>query len=313
VIGRVITDRNIEPVSEYAPRGYDGTAFVEALGHIGHLDFLESLVLNFRKDNGPFKLDFDRTRGGAFPGEIMLQFLIFKALSENPTGFIQPLKSLTVDKLLPLPNPAIASEPVIALLSELEHLAIKTTTHSSAFPMTDPRLGWSFTDSLFQREVVPTSLISLELHHTDIRSADILIPLSRIHLPCLERLSLQRTYFSEQGPLESFIARHGATLVELKLFLCPMALSTSSTSAIRPRHYRRWSQVWERFDYDLKVLRNLVVSERADSKGVKDVSYSRYVDSCYRLNPAKLGKAEIVEDDSALKRLEKKVESRVSQ
>jgi hypothetical protein len=308
-------ERKNEPVAEYAPRGYDGTAFVGALGHFAHLDSLESLVLNLRQHDGPFTVDVDNrdVSRGNFPGEIMLQFLIFKALSENPTDFIQPLKSLTVDKLLPLPNPSIASPPIIALLSELNHLAIKTTTQCAAIPMTDPRLEWSIPDSLFQREVVPASLVSLELHHTNIRSADILIPVARVHLPRLERLSLQRTYFSEQGALESFIARHGATLVELKMFLCPMALTTSSVSTVRPRRFRRWSQVWERFDRDLKVLRNLVVSERLDSKGVEDASYSRYLDNCYRCNAAEVGEAEIVEDDSALKQFEKNVESRLPQ
>jgi len=68
--------------------------------------------------------------------------------------------------------------------------------------------------------------------------------------------------------------------------------------------------VWEHFDRDLKVLRNLVVSERLDSKGGEDASYSRYLDNCYRCNPAKLGEAEIVEDDGALKQFEKNVESR---
>jgi hypothetical protein len=307
-------NRKNEPVSQYAPRGYDGTAFVGALGHFAHLDSLESLVLHLRQDDGPFTVDVDRdASGGNFPGEIMLQFLIFKALSENPTGFIRPLKSLTVDKLLPLPNPSIASPPVIALLSKLNHLAIKTTIQCAAIPMTDPRLEWSIPDSLFQREVVPASLVSLELHHTNIRSADVLIPVARIHLPRLERLSLQRTYFSDQGALESFIARHGATLVELKMFLCPMALSTSSVSTVRPRRFRRWSQVWGRFDRDLKALRNLVVSERLDSKGVEDASYSRYLDNCYRCNAAKLGQAEIVEDNGALKQFEKNVESRSRQ
>lgn len=305
-------DRKNEPVPQYAPRGYDGTAFVGALGHFAHLDSLESLVLNLRQDDGPFTVDADTTRGN-FPGEIMLQFLIFKALSENPMGFIRPLKSLTVDKLLPLPNPSIASPSVIALLSELNHLAIKTTTQCAAIPMTDPRLEWPIPDPLFQWGVVPATLVSLELHHTDIRSADILIPVARIHLPCLERLSLQRTYFSEQSALEGFIARHGATLVELKMFLCPMALSTSSNSTVRPRYFRRWSQVWERFDRDLKVLRNLVVSVRLDSKGVEDASYSRYLENCYRCKAAKMAEAEIVEDDGALKQLEKNVESRLRQ
>ena len=48
----------------------------------------------------------------------------------------------------------------------------------------------------------------------------------------------------------------------------------------------------ERFDRDLKVLKNLVVSERLDSKGGEDASYSRYLDNCYRCNAAKLGEAE---------------------
>src|SRR5258708_26634180 len=307
-----MTDWNDEPATEYAPRGYDGTAFVAALGHLAHLDNLESLVLRFRQDDGPFKVDVDGdANGGEFPSEIMLQFLIFKALSESPPGFIQPLKSLTVDKLLPLPHPSIASPSVIALLSELNHLAIRTTTQCAAFPMTDPRLEWSIPDSIFQREVVPASLVSLELHHTNIRSADLLVPVSRILLPRLERLSLQRTYFSDQGPLESFIARHGATLVELKIFLCPMALSTSSTSAVRSKHFRRWSQVWERLNGDLKVLRNLVVSERLDSKDVEDASYSRYVDNCYRCNAVKLGEGEKTADDGEVKQFQKRVESRL--
>lgn len=305
-------DRNNAPVSQYAPRGFDGAAFVGALGHFAHLDSLESLVLNLRQDDGPFTGGVDRDGNGTnFPGEIMLQFLIFKALSENPTHFIRPLKSLTVDKLLPLPNPSIASPSVIALLSKLNHLAIRTTTRFAAIPMTDPQLEWSIPDSLFQREVVPASLVTLELHHTNIRSADVLIPVARIHLPHLKRLSLQRTYFSEQGALESFIARHGTTLVELKMFLCPMALSTSSDSNVRPRRFRRWSQVWERFDRDMKVLENLVVSERLDSKGVEDASYSRYLENSHYFNAAKLGEAQMVEDDGALKQFEKSVESRL--
>lgn len=308
---RMSADRNNAPVSQYAPRGYDGTAFVAALGHFGHFDSLESLVLHLRQDDGPFPEEIDRNAsGGNFPGEIMLQFLIFKALSENPSDFLPPLKSLTVDKFLPLPNPSIASPSIITLLSNLSHLAIRTTTQCAAIPMTDPRLEWSIPDSLFQREVVPDSLVSLELHHTNIRSADVLIPVARIHLPRLERLSLQRTYFSEQGALESFIARHGATLVELKMFLCPMALSTSSVSTARPRRFRRWSQVWEHFDRDLKVLRNLIVSERLDSRGLEDASYSRYLENCYRSSAAKLKEAEIVGDDNALKQFKKNVESR---
>jgi hypothetical protein len=179
--------------------------------------------------------------------------------------------------------------------------------------MTDPRLEWPIPHSLFQKEVVPASLVSLQLHHACVRAADMLIPVSEIHLPNLERLSLQRTHFSEKGALENFIARHGGTLVELKIFLCPMALSTSSTSSARPKRFRRWSQTWERLNRDLKVLRNLVVSERQDSKGVEDTSIARYVDNCYLCNAVKLGKADMVEDDGALKKFQKDVESRLPQ
>jgi hypothetical protein len=307
------TDRKSEPAPDHAAaRGYDGTGFVEALANITHISALESLVLHFRQDDGPFKSDTDSdARERDFPGEIILQFLIFKALAEQPPGFLQPLKSLTVDKFLPLPHPSIGSRSIIALLSNLNHLAIKTTTQCGAFPMTDPRLEWPIPHSLFQKEVVPASLVSLQLHHACVRAADMLIPITEVHLPRLERLSLQRTYFSEQGALESFVARHGKTLLELKIFLCPMALSTSSNSSVRPKRFRRWSQVWERLNRDLKVLRYLVVSERHDSEGVEDASVARYVDNCYICNAVKLGKAEIGEDDRALEKFQKDVESRV--
>ena len=316
VTGRMDTDRKGETFPEYAPRGFDGTAFVGALAHLTHLTALESLVLNFRKDDGPFESDTDSdARDRGFPSEIVLQFLIFKALAEQPPGFVTPLKSLTVDKFLPLPHPSIGSQSIIALLGNLNHLAIKTTTQCAAFPLTDPRVEWPIPHSLFQKEVVPSSLVSLQLHHACVRSVDMLIPTSEVHLPHLERLSLQRTYFSEQkeDTLEDFIARHSGTLVELKIFLCPIALSTSSTSSVRPKRFRRWAQVWDRLNGDLKVLRNLVVSERHDSKGVEDAGSARYVDNCYRCNAVELAKAEIVEDDSALDRFQKVVESRLAE
>lgn len=308
------TDRDNAPVSRYAPQGFDGAAFVGALGHFAHLTSLESLVLSFRRDGAPLTsgVVMDNNNPGNFPGEIMLQFVIFKVLSETPDDFIRPLRSLTLDKFLPLPNPSIASPSVIALLRKLSHLAIKTSGQFEGIPMTDPRLELEIPTPLFQKKVVPASLVSLELHHTNIRSADVLIPVSKIHLPLLERLSLQRTYFSEQGALESFIANHGDTLVELKMFLCPMALSTSrDESTARPEGFRRWSQVWERFDRDLKVLRNLVVSERLDSKGVEDSSHSRYLENLRDFKGAKLEGAEMDEDDGALKQFEKNVESRL--
>jgi hypothetical protein len=313
--GRTNTDRESEPVPDYAPRGYDGTAFVEALGHITHFPALESLVLNFRENDGPFKSD---TGGDAhereFPGEVILQFLIFKALSEQPIRFLPPLKSLIVDKYLPLPNPAIKTRSIIALLGKLSHLAIKTTSPCAAFPMTDPRFESYFSESLFQKEVVPTSLVSLELHHACVRPADMVIPISDLHFPHLQILSLQRNYFGDQSEfndLEGFIARHGRTLLELKIFLCPMAMSTSMTPKARPKHFRRWSQLWERLNGDLKVLRNLVVSERHDSKGVEDDDVARYVDNCHHLNAMKLEESEDVKDSEALNRFQKIVESRV--
>jgi len=278
---------------------------------------LESLVLNFRQDDGPFKSDTDGDpHETEFPGSVILQFLVFKALADQPRGFLQPLKSLTVDKYLPLPNPSIASRSIRALLGNLNHLAIKTTTTCEAFPMTDPRIE-GYGNPLFEKAVVPASLVSLELHHASVRSAGMTISIEDIHLPRLERLSLQRTYFSEeggklQGQLEAFIVRHGRTLLELEIFLCPMALSTSLQGE-RPRRFRRWEQVWEHLNSELKVLRNLVVSERHDSKGVEDASVPRYVDNCYQCNEVKLAEAEIVEDESALRRFRENVESRSPQ
>lgn len=284
---------------------------MEALCNITYFPALESLVLHFRQNDGPYKSD---TRGDPndreFPGEVILQFLIFKALSDQPPGFIPPLKSLTVDKYLPLPNPSIATPSVRALLGSLDHLAIKTTTLCEAFPMTDPRV--EVNGSVFQKSFLPASLVSLELHHAYVRSAAMTITLKEVHLPRLERLSLQRSQFSEKDELEAFIIRHGTTLVELKLFLCPMALSTSASSK-RPKRFRRWAQVWDRLSVELKVLRNLVVSEQLDAKGGEDYGVPRYVDNCYYCNKVKLAEAEIAEDEKALERFRKKVESRLPQ
>lgn len=314
--GRMNTDRESGPLPDHVPRGYDGTAFVGALAHIIHFPSLESLVLSFRENDGPFKSD---SAGDAherqFPSELILQFLIFKALAELPIRFLPPLKSLTVDKYLPLTNPAIKAPSVIALLSKLSHLAIKTTTPCAAFPVTDPRLESYFAESLFVKEVVPTSLVTLELHHACVRPADLVIPISDLHFPHLETLSLQRNYFgdpSEFNDLEGFIARHGRSLLDLKLFLCPMAMSTSMIQNVRPAHFRRWSQLWERLNGDMKVLRNLVVSERHDSKGVEYDDVARYVDNCHHLNAMELDEAEDVEDDDALSRFQKIVESRLN-
>jgi hypothetical protein len=69
--------------------------------------------------------------------------------------------------------------------------------------------------------------------------------------------------------------------------------------------------VWERLNRDLKVLKNLVVSEDHDSKGVEDASVARYVDNCYSCNAVKLGNVEMREDDGALKKFQKNVESRI--
>lgn len=298
-----------EPLREYTLRGFDGTAFVEVLGLISQLPGLESLVLNFRAHDGPFRFDTDTNDNDReFPAEIILQFLIFRALAENSQRYPSPLKSLTIDKLLPLPHPYISSPTIIALLSTLSHLSIKTTTQCAAFPMTDPRLEWTSTP-LFEKGAFSTSLASLELHHASVRSADVLVSLSEIQLPRLETLSLQRIYFSDKGKPEDFIARHGGTLLKLKLFLCPMALSTSGSkgSEGRPASFRRWTQVWERLRSDLKNLRGLVVSERHDSNGVDDAGLGRYVDNCYSCNAVDLGEAETAEDDIAFELFQKSV------
>lgn len=291
---------------------------MEALCSLTHFPALESLVLHFRENDGPFT---SNTNGDPserdFPGSVILQFLVFKALADLPRGFLQPLNSLTIDNYLPLPNPAIGSRSIIDLLGNLNHLAIRTTTQCAAFPMTDPRIE-VYGNPLFEKTLVPASLVSLELHHAYVRSAGMTIAIEEIHLPRLEHLSLQRTYFTELGgekiqdELEDFIIRHGGTLLALELFLCPMALS-NTLSGGRPSRFRRWGQVWERLNGELKVLKKLVVSERHDSKGVEDNGVPRYVDNCYHCNEVKLAEAEIAEDESALRRFQEKVESRLLQ
>ncbi|KAI9459318.1 hypothetical protein F5148DRAFT_1219240 [Russula earlei] len=299
-----------EPLREYSLRGFNGAAFVEALSLVSRLPALESLVLSIRSQDGPFKADTIATsRDSDFPAEIVLQFLIFRALAEAP-GFSSPLKSLIIDRFVPLPHPFLTAPTITALLSTLTHLTLGTTTHCAAFPMTNPRLQWT-SSSLFQKNVLSSSLVSLHLHHACVRSAEMLIPASKIHLPRLECLSLQRIYFSDQADVEGFIVRHGGTLIELKLFLCPMALSTQSIpSPTRPTQFRRWAQVWEHFALDLKVLKILVVSEKYDSHGVEDTRLGRYVDNCYICKAVDLGGAVKEQDDTAFEHLLRIVESR---
>ena|SRR5579863_7053402 len=228
------------PFREHGLRGYDGKAFVEALAHVITLPALKDFVLKFRENDGPFRLSNVRDRDS--PPEVVLQFLIFRALGENE-AYPTPLRSLTIDHLLPLPHPYLESPPVIRLLSTLTHFAINTTSPCAVFDISDPKNPPSF--QLFKKEALSSSLVSLQIHHACLRSAEMVAPISKVHLPRLAYLSLQRTYFSEQGEVENFIARHGGTLVELKLFLCPMALSTSTwgNSSRRPKHFRQWEEV----------------------------------------------------------------------
>ena len=314
--GGTNTDRESEPVPDHAPRRFDGMAFVQALDHIRHFPGLESLVLSFREDDGPFKSDFaDDTHGRQLPSEYVLQSFTFGTLAVMPIRFLPPLKSFTVDKYLPIMDPTIKTPSVIALLSKLSHLAIKTTMPCAALPMTDPQYESYWANSYFEKEVVPTSLVSLVLHHACVRPADLLLPISELQFPHLETLSLQRNYFgdpSEFNDLEDFIARHGRTLSDLKLFLCPMAMSTSMIPNVRPEHFRRWSQLWEHLNDDMEVLRKLVVSERHDSEGVEYEDVARYVDNCHHLNAMELEESEDVEDNDALDRFQKNVESRLN-
>jgi len=301
-----------EPLRQYTLRGFDGIPFLEALSLVSQLPALESLVLTFRSDDGPFKADTEANAPDRnFPTEIILQFLIFRALAELPTGFASPLKSLIIDRFVTLPHPYLESPPILELLSTLTHLTINTTTQSATFPMTDPRMEWT-SPPLFQKKALASSLVSLELHHACLRSGNVIVPVSdsSFHLPRLEKLSLQRIYFSKQGDIENFVVRHGKTLVELKLFVCPMALSTDTRQSSRATNSRRWAQVWEHFDRDLKVLRNLVVSEKHDSHGVEDSGLGWYVNNCYRPKVVDLGRVDKEDDESALKRLTKNVESR---
>ncbi|KAI0249304.1 hypothetical protein BJV78DRAFT_1228592 [Lactifluus subvellereus] len=294
-----------EPVRPYALRGFDGTSFVETLAILSQLPALESLVLNFRSHDGPFSLGSDGDP--SFPPEIVLQFLIFKALGEIDQGFASPLKSLTINRLLPLPHPSLREPTIITLLSTLTHLTINTTTNCSAFGMPEPHSD----RSVFPKGALSSSLVSLQLHHACLRSPNMLAPITEIRLPHLAHLSLQRHYFSGRCEVENFITRHGETLVELKLFLCPMTLSTVKTSSRQSKRPRQWAQVWDRFRSELKVLKCLVVSERNDSNGVEDNGLGRYIDNSHSCKVVNLGKAETTDDENAYKRLQEVVESRV--
>jgi hypothetical protein len=292
------------PFRENNVRGYNGTAFVEVLGYVLTLPALEDLVLKFRTDDGPFKPS--NAHDSSNPPEVVIQFLIFRTLGENQN--YAPLKSLTLDHLVPLPHPYLESPPMIRFLSTLTHFAINTTSPCPTFSITDPQSPPTF--QLLKKGALSSSLVSLQLHHACVRPTEIVAPISKIHLPRLAYLSLQRTYFSEQSEVEQFIVRHGRTLVELKLFLCPMALSTRINSGRRPKSFRRWAQVWNHLDGELRVLKNLVVSERHDSTGAEDVGLGRYVDDCYSCKVVDLGKEDMVADDTAFKQFQKSVESR---
>lgn len=287
---------------------------MEAIALFVTLPALKDLVLRFREHDGPFKPDAvghaqNTTRGGS--PDVVLQFLIFRALHEVPYGFPAHLRSLTIDKFLPLPHPDLESESILRHLSTLTHLAINTTSHCESFSQHDPRSERSSNLRIFPKAALSSSLVSLQLHNVCVRSAVTLIPVSEIHLPRLEYLSLQRTYFSKQGEVESFIARHGGTLVELELFLCPMAISTSSRRGTADEDFHRWSKVWDHFNRELRVLKKLVVSDRHDSNGVEDAGLGRYIDNCYHCKAVQL-KARITRaDDKVFERLQKSVESRV--
>ncbi|KAI0298371.1 hypothetical protein B0F90DRAFT_1926581 [Multifurca ochricompacta] len=301
-----------DPIGPHTLRGLDPTSFVEALLLLSQLPALDSLILKFRVNDDPFKIDDNANPDDmTFPPEVVLQFLIFRALAENEQGLPSPLKSLVVDNLLPLPHPYLGSPTILGLLSTLTHLTINTTAHCAAFPMINPQLPWPPSYHLFQKEALSSSLVSLQLHHVHVRSADMLIPISEVHLPRLAHLSLQKIYFSGQGEVENFIARHGRTLIGLKLFVCPLALTTEENSVRRPTRFRRWSQVWERLNNELKVLKELTVSERLDSNGIEDAgSMGWYVHDCYRCKAVSLSKADTTEDDTVLKRFKDVVASR---
>ena len=310
-IARIHTRMKDERRRKNGLQGYDGNAFVEAIALFATLPALKDLVLRFRENDGPFKFDpVGDAQNTNCPPALVLQFLIFKALGEVTYGFPAHLRSLTIDKFLPLPHPDFESAAVIGHLSTLTHLAINTTSHCPTFLQFDPRSERSANPCIFPKAALSSSLVSLQLHNACIRSTVSLIPVSEIHLPRLAYLSLQRTYFSKQGEVENFIARHGGTLVELKLFLCPMAISTSSRRGTADEDFYRWAKVWDHLNRDLKVLKNLIVSERHDSDGVEDVGLGRYVDNCYRCKAVQM-KARITRaDDKVLERFQKSVESR---
>ena len=310
-IARIHTRMKGEPPRKYNVRGYDGKAFLEALALFATLPALKDLVLRFREHDGPFKSDpgDDAQNRDCFP-DVVLQHLIFRALGEIDEGFPAHLRSLTIDKFLPLPHSFLESEPITSHLSTLTHFAINTTSHCAAFPDHNPRSERSSNHRIFPTAALSSSLVSLQLHNACLRSADKLFPISEVHLPRLAYLSLQRTYFSKEREVENFIARHGATLVELKLFMCPMAISTSSRRGTADEDFYRWGRVWENLNSELRVLKNLVVSAQHDSDGVEDVELGRYIDSCYHCGVVKMKVRITRADDKVLERFQKSVESR---
>jgi len=311
VIARIPTRTKGEPLRDFAVRGYDGTAFLEALALFATLPALKDLVLRLREHDGPYESDRVGAQNNDCPPDIVLQFLIFRALGEVTHGFPAHLRSLTIDNFLPLPHPYLQSGAMIQHISTLTHFAINTTSHCAAFPPYDPRSEQSSNNlRVFSKSALSSSLVSLQLHNACIRPVEVLFPVSEVHLPRLAYLSLQRTYFSRERDVEDFIARHGGTLVELKLFLCPMAISITSRRGTADEDFYRWAKVWDRLNRDLRVLKNLVVSERHDSDGVEDVGLGRYIDNCYHCE-AVVVKARITRaDDKVFERLQKSAESR---
>ncbi|KAI0267377.1 hypothetical protein BC834DRAFT_842600 [Gloeopeniophorella convolvens] len=280
----------------YGLRGIEAVHWVQTFSRLARLPTLESLVLNFGTHYEP--IDFDPT---TLPPEVVLQVLTFTALLSNASALSPSLKTLKMNKLVPMQDDRLHSQSVATFFGDITSLVIDTTLPFPHHPLMDERWVSLSSESIFHPGVLSSSLVSLTMHHVVLRSATAPIPFADVHLPHLEHLSLQRLYFFGEQGVEAFILRHGATLTELQLFLCPMLTATTN---IRHPASRFWSEVWARFVTGLRVLEHLVISERRDSRGHAAMDISEwYYFNPYEGDPLTVTETVTADDDAALKHL----------
>ncbi|KAI0267382.1 hypothetical protein BC834DRAFT_871106 [Gloeopeniophorella convolvens] len=284
--------------------GLNSVLFIKALARLSLFPALESLVLNFGTHP---PVNFTATQ---VPPHIMLQIITFTALLDAAPSPL-PLKTLKLTKLLSVPEKHIFAKSIVNFCAPLTSLTIETISPFPDLPLTDARWVSLSVRPIFHSGALSSSLVSLTMHHSVLRSADTPVPFAHIHPPHLAHLSLQRIHFWSDEGTEAFILRHAATLAEMRLFLCPMLLSKSIDLGPPAPYWGSWADVWEGFSTKLRVLDKLVVSECRDSDGLpaEDVSAWYYVNP-YGTGVLEIDEADAAEDAAALRRLHEVVESR---